>query len=897
MQDAYLDYAMSVIVSRALPDVRDGLKPVHRRILYAMHQLGLTSKAKYRKSATVVGEVLGRYHPHGDIAVYDSLVRMAQDFAMRYPLIDGQGNFGSIDGDSPAAMRYTEVKMKTLSEELLFDIEKETIPFMDNYDGTTKEPVVLPSKLPNFLLGGTMGIAVGMATNVPPHNLSEVLDASMALIDNPELTTEDLLDYIKGPDFPTGGIIYDFKEIKEAYSTGKGRIVMRGVAEVNSSPSIQGERQQIIISEIPYNVNKADLVAKIADLVKNRKIEGVADLRDESDRDGIRVVIDLKRDAFAQKILNGLYKHTQLQETFHLNMLALVDGLLPRVLTLKVALEEWLKHRNNVVRKRCEFELKKAKERAHILEGLKKALDHLEEVIETIKKSKDRDNARNNLIKKFSLDVLQADAILDMRLAALAALERQRIIDELKEKLVLMAYLEDILAHPAKILGLIKEELKELKAKYGDERRTKVIKGAVGTFSDSDLIPNEEVIVTLTTSNYIKRTPVAIYHSQGRGGKGVIGMEINKEDGIRHLEATYNLDNILFFTNLGRVFQTKVYDIPVASRIAKGTALVNLIPLGPSEKVTSIVTIKEDQAGYLFMATKKGIVKKTSLSDYKSVRKNGLITIRLDIGDELCWVRVTGGEDDILLATEKGLGIRFRETNVRSMGRATRGVIGIRMKNEDMVVGMDIARKDNYILTVSEKGLGKRTPVRLFKTQTRGGMGVIAQRVNEKTGKIVAAHMTSDDVKDIILVSKTGQIIRIPYRRISSLGRATQGIRLMRLNVNDRVASVVYILKDMQEIEEKLNHKETLKPKKSKTIKTKSRSIAKTKVIKSNVKKKRIRTKPKKGITKPKIKEKSHIKVHTYEVVSKKADKLETNETKKSITKTITPNVKVHHYV
>ena len=809
MQEAYLDYAMSVIVSRALPDVRDGLKPVHRRILYAMHKMGLTHAAKYRKSAAVVGECLARYHPHGDIAVYDALVRMAQDFAMRYPLIDGQGNWGSVDGDSSAAMRYTEAKMTPIAEELLADIEKETIPFMDNYDGTTKEPVVLPAKIPNLLLNGTMGIAVGMATNIPPHNVSEVLDATISLIENPDITTEDLLKFIHGPDFPTGGVIYNFQEIKEAYATGKGKINIRGVAEIVESEKRPGKR--IIISEIPYGVNKADLVSKIADLAKSRKIAGISDLKDESGREGIRIVLDLKRDSFPSKILNALFQYTQLQETFHLNMLALVDGLVPRVLTLKMVLEEWLKHRKQVVRKRTEFELKEAKERAHILEGLKIALDHLEAVVQTIRKSETRESAQKNLIKKFALDEIQANAILEMRLSALSALERKKILEELKEKKTLITTLSDILAHPAKILGIIKEELLQLKKQYGDERRTKVVREVLSTFADRDLIPNEEVVITLTKSDYIKRTPVALYRSQARGGKGVMGMEIKEEDSVRHLSATYNLDNILFFTNSGRVFQTKVYEIPSASKIAKGTALVNVIPLGPKEKITSIITLKDGQTGYLFMATKKGIVKKTSLSLYQKIRKSGLITIRLDTGDELNWVRLTSGSDEIILVTQNGLAIRFLEKYVRPLSRASRGVIGMRLKGDDEVVGMDIVKKDYDLLTVSENGLGKRTPLRLYKTQKRGGQGIITQRVNDKTKKVVGAHITGPKTKDVILVSKFGQIIRIPYKKISLLGRATQGVRLMRLKSKDSVASITYVPKEQEKEIEEPAEKEKIK--------------------------------------------------------------------------------------
>jgi len=794
MESAYLDYAMSVIVSRALPDVRDGLKPVHRRILYAMHQLGLTSGAKFRKSAAITGETLAKFHPHGDVAVYDALVRMAQDFTMRYPLIKGQGNFGSIDNDPPAAQRYTEAKMTAIAEELLLDIEKETIPFMDNYDGTTKEPVVLPSRLPALLLNGSMGIAVGMATNIPPHNLKEVIDAAIYLIDKPDATTEDLFQFVKGPDFPTGGIIYDIKEIKEAYSTGKGRIAMRGKAEIIKSQD--GKKTQIIITEIPYGVNKADLVQKIAELVKNKKIEGVADLRDESDREGIRIVLDLKKDAFAQKILNSLFKYTQLQETFHLNMLALVDGLVPRILNLKMVLEEWLKHRQLVTQRRCEYELRQAEERAHILEGLKKALENLDAVIQTIRSAETREKARLDLINKFDLDEPQAEAILEMRLSALAGLERKKVLEELKQKLSIIARLKEILSDRAKILSVIKEELVYLKNKYGDERRTKVVATAVDQLTDADLIPNEEVIVTVTSSDYAKRTPLLLYRSQSRGGKGVTGMELTDNDGVNHLLSAHNLDDIFFFTNLGRVYRTKVYEIPVAGRAAKGIALVNLVGLRPQERVTSIITVEgiehKSSGSFLFMVTKKGIIKKSPLIDYKNVRKNGLITISLPSDDELCWVKISSGSDQVVILTKNGFAIRFSEQNVRPLSRAARGVIGIRLSESDEVIGADIVRSDDEILTVTANGLGKRTPLKHFKVQQRGGKGLIAHKITAKTGQVVAACIVDKEVKDVILVSKLGQVIRIPYRKISLLGRATQGVRLMRLNQGDLVSSVTY---------------------------------------------------------------------------------------------------------
>lgn len=835
MKEAYLDYAMSVIVSRALPDVRDGLKPVHRRILYAMKELGLTSKAKYRKSATVVGETLGKYHPHGDVAVYDALVRMAQDFAMRYPLVDGQGNFGSIDGDQSAAMRYTEARMTPIAEELLADIEKDTVSFMDNYDGTTKEPTVLPARLPNLLLNGTMGIAVGMATNIPPHNLNEVADAIVALIENPEISTEELLEYIKGPDFPTGGIIYDFKEIKEAYLTGKGRIITRGVAEIVESSK---GKKQIVISEIPYGVCKSVLVSKIAELVKLKKIDGIAELRDESDRNGIRVVIELKKDAFAQKILNALYKFTPLQDVFHLNMLALVDGLTPQVMNLKMVLEHWLSHRKIVVEKRCRFDLARAKERAHILEALHKALENLDETIKIIKTSQTREIALKNLMKKFNFDEVQANAILDIRLSTLASLERRKIEEELKEKKNLIVYLEGILADPQKILKIIKDEIKEMKEKYGDPRRTKVVKSPLGALTDSDLIPNEEVIITVTASNYIKRTPVASYRSQARGGKGVIGMEVNEEDRVTHLLASRNLDNLLFFTNLGRVFKSKVYEIPVASRTAKGTALANIIFLKPEEKVKSVIAIGDKEAGYLFMATKGGIVKKTPLSEYKNVTRGGIIAIKLNPKDELCWARLTKGDDQVILVTQNGLSIRFKEKEVRPMNRIAKGVIGIKLEPDDKVVGMDIADNNKDILIVSEMGMGKRTPIKLYKTQNRGGKGIITQKITEKTKKVKAMEVVGREIKDVVLVSKNGQVIRIPFRKIPVLGRATQGVRLIRLGKDDEVASMTCI--------------------KSEEIKEEDKEIKKTgeKSPKDN-NKKEIRRQTKQPVI-PKVKIKSH---------------------------------------
>ncbi len=797
MQESYLDYAMSVIVARALPDVRDGLKPVHRRILYAMEKQGVRSSGRYKKSANIVGEVLGKYHPHGDTAVYDSMVRMAQEWSTRYLLVDGQGNFGSMDGDSAAAYRYTEAKMTKVSEELLSDIDKDTVDFVPNYDGSHKEPQVLPAKLPNLLLNGQIGIAVGMATAIPPHNLGELVDAIAELIDNPEATVEDLIQHVKGPDFPTGGIIYNVEDIKTAYATGRGKIVVRGVAEIEEKKK-GGFR--IAISEVPYQVNKATLVEKIADLVKEKKILGISDLRDESDRKGVRVVVELKRDAQPNKILNQLYKMTQLQSAFHVNMIALVDGIQPRILTLKNVLEEFIKHRFQVVTRRTQFELAKAKARAHILEGLLIALKRIDEVIETIKKSKDKEVAKVNLMKKFKLSEIQAQAILDMRLQTLAGLERQKIQDEYDELMKLIAKLEDILAHPKKIYGIIKEELAEMKDKYGDERRTKVVETGIGDFSDKDLIPNDEMIVTMTKGNYIKRIPVTTYRVQNRGGKGVVGMKTKEEDLVAHMIFTRNHDNILFFTNRGRVFQTPVYELPEASRIAKGQPIVNVLQLAPEEVVTVIINVPDEKEGkYLMMATKKGTIKKTPLENFSNIRKTGIIAIGLDKNDELKWVKMTDGASDIILATKNSLAIRFNEKDVRPMGRVARGVRGIRLKSDDEVVGMDPIVPSGELLVVMENGYGKRTKLEQFTSHRRGGVGIKAGVVTKKTGKTVDVRVIVDDKGDLVIVSAQGVIIRTPLAKISKIGRATQGVRIMRMDDQDRVASVACIAEDEED--------------------------------------------------------------------------------------------------
>lgn len=801
MSKSYLDYAMSVIVSRALPDVRDGLKPVHRRILYAMWSIGLRSSSKFRKSATVVGEVLGKYHPHGDSAVYDSMVRMAQDFSMRYMLVKGQGNFGSMDGDSAAAMRYTEAKLSAISEELLFDIEKDTVSFAPNFDGSHKEPRVLPAKLPNLLLNGTMGIAVGMATNIPPHNLNEIVEAIKHLIDNPEATVEDLMQFVKGPDFPTGGLIYNQKDITQAYATGKGGIVMRGRAEITEDKAGQFK---IVITEIPYQVNKATLVEKIANLVRDKKLEGIKDLRDESDKDGVRIVIDLKKDVYPKKILNSLYKHTQLQETFHVNALALVDGIQPKVLTLKMILEEYIKHREEIVKRRTQFDLNKAKERAHILEGLLIALKNIDAVIKTIRASKDKEIAKVNLIKKFKLSERQAIAILEMRLQSLANLERLKIEEEYKEKQRLIKELESILKSRKKMLDIIKDEITKISEKYGDERRTQVMAQGVKDFKMEDLVPNEEAMVVMTRDGYIKRVDPDTFKVQARGGKGVIGLTTKEEDTVEFLFTTMTHSDLLFFTTRGRVFQLKAYEIPQASRTAKGTPIVNFLQLLGEERVTSILPLdKISNSNFLFFATEKGLVKKVKLDAFENVRRSGLISIKLKEEDRLIWVKPTLGKDHIQLITAKGQAIRFKETDVRDMGRTAAGVYGIRLKKEDAVIGMGVVKTDKeklkkyQLVTIMEQGFGKRSPLNLYKVQGRGGSGIRTAKVTAKTGKIVNSYVVNADSmkeKDLIIISEKGQVIRLPFKSVNKLGRDTQGVRLMRFkNPDDKVACVTWI--------------------------------------------------------------------------------------------------------
>ena len=794
METRYLDYAMSVIVSRALPDVRDGLKPVHRRILYVMNNQGLRYTARYRKSATVVGEVMGNYHPHGDSAIYDAMVRLAQDFSMRYPMVDGQGNYGSVDGDPPAAMRYTEARMTRLASEMLFDLDKNTVDFRPNYDGSRKEPVVLPAKVPNLLLNGQIGIAVGMATNIPPHNLTELVNGITHLIDHPDATLEDLMQHVTGPDFPTGGTIYGTESIRQAYGTGKGSITVRAVAEIEEDKK---GNSQIVVTEIPYQVNRATLVDKIAELVKDKRITGISDLRDESNRNGTRLVVELRKDSYPNKILNQLYKLTPMQSAFHVNMLALVEnGMQPRVLSLEMILKEFIAHRQVVVRRRTEFELGKAKDDAHILEGLKIALDHIDEVIKTIRASRTTDDAQTNLIKQFKLTVIQAKAILAMQLRRLTGLQRQEIEDQLAALLKLIAKLEKILADEQEILRIIKEELTEIKDKYGDERRTSIVAHELGKFSEEELVPNEQVIVTLTQGNYIKRIPSNTYKSQGRGGKGIMGMTTKEEDVVEHLVLTQNHDFILFFTNKGRVFRLKVYEIPAASRTAKGQAIVNLLQLGPDEVVTSINTFDSKAQGankYLFMTTKMGTVKKTALEGFANVRANGLIAIKLDKGDELRWVKQTSGQDEIVISTALAQAIRFKESDARPMGRATRGVRGVRLRPGDSVVGMDVVHEDTVLLVIMENGYGKRTKVNQFATHARGGVGIKAGVVTAKTGKTLDVRALESDNDDLVVISTSGQVIRLPLKGISLIGRATQGVRIMRLKEGDKVASVALI--------------------------------------------------------------------------------------------------------
>ncbi|GDX62796.1 DNA gyrase subunit A [Candidatus Saccharibacteria bacterium] len=817
MEKSYLDYAMSVIVSRALPDVRDGMKPVHRRILYAMHTLGLRSTAKYRKSATVVGEVLGKYHPHGDSSVYEAMVRMAQNFSMRYMLVDGQGNFGSMDGDGAAAMRYTEAKMTKFAEEMLIDIDKDTVDFMPNYDGSQREPKVLPAKVPNLLLNGVQGIAVGMATNIPTHNLTEIVDGVIYIIDNPEATIADLTKIVKGPDFPTGGIIFDDGGIAQAYGTGRGSITMRAVAEIEEDKK---GKERIIITEVPYQTNKASLVEKIADLVKDKKIVGISDLRDESAKEEVRIVIELKKDAYANKILNQLYKLTPMQTAFHVNMLALVDGIQPRILNLEMVLRYYLDHRKVVVRRRTEFELRKAKDRAHILEGLRIALDQIDAVISTIRESDTQDEARKNLMERFKLTEIQANAILAMQLRTLAGLERKKIEDEYEELQKLIKELEKILSSEANILKVIREELEYIKEKYGDKRRTQIVKKAIGNFKDEDLIPDEEVVITLTKGNYIKRIVASEYRAQGRGGKGKIGMATKEEDVVEHVVQASTHDTVLFFTTLGRVFKLKVYEIPPASRIAKGQSIANVLSLSPEEKVTSLVSMKKDDASkYLFMTTNNGTIKKTALSDFANIRQSGIVAIKLDSGDKLSWVKKTAGDENIIISTAMAQAIRFKESDARPMGRATRGVRGIRLRKDDKVVGMDVVSgEDQLLLVIMENGYGKITKSSHFSTHNRGGVGIKAGVVTAKTGKAVDVRIINSREDDVLIISKQGQVIRLKLSEIPVIGRSTQGVRIMRMSEGDKIASIALLPKmqeEATEVEPKEEKDNEEKPKKA----------------------------------------------------------------------------------
>ena len=793
MRDSYLDYAMSVIVSRALPDVRDGLKPVHRRILYAMNELGLTVSAKFRKSATVVGDVLGKYHPHGDAAVYDSMVRMAQDFSMRYPLIAGQGNFGSIDGDSAAAMRYTEAKMARLSGELLRDIEKETVDFAPNYDGRLKEPTVLPSVVPNLLLNGTVGIAVGMATKIPPHNLGELMDALTHLSENEEATNEDLLKFVKGPDFPTGGIAFNEKDIHHAYASGKGGVLVRGETEIveNKAGSFQ-----IVIKSIPYQVNKADLIMKMADLVRDKKLEGIRDIRDESSRGEVRIAVELKGGSHPQKIVNALYKHTDLESVFHYNMLALVDGT-PKLLSLKQILEEFIGHRKVVVVRRTQFDLRKAEERAHILEGLKLALDHIDEIIKTIKKAKDTTEAHQNLMKNFKLSDLQAAAILEMKLQKLAGLERKKIEDELKEKLELIKELKSILASPKKILAIIQKEFAEIKEKYGDERKTKIVKGGVKEINVEDLIPEKEEVLVVTAGGYVKRTDPSEYRAQKRGGVGLIDLNMKEEDFVTIFLTANSHDDLLFFTDKGKCYQIKMYDIPEGKRATRGKSIVNFLAVSDDDKITTVVNLpknfkKDNPTLSLMMVTEQGTAKKVAAESFADVRRNGIIAIKLASGDKLLSVVPVEKGDEVILATKRGQAVRFKENDIREMGRGAAGVRAMKLGKNDVLVGADGVKKGGVgeFLVMGAAGYGKKTNLKEYKVQKRGGSGIKTAQVTTKTGEIVGSRVITDGMSEIIAISKHGQIIRTALEEIPSLGRQTQGVRIMKLRDGDAIASL-----------------------------------------------------------------------------------------------------------
>ena len=797
MRTAYIDYAMSVIVSRALPDVRDGLKPVHRRILYSMHEDGITADKAYRKCANTVGSVLGRYHPHGDSSVYDAMVRLAQDFTMRYPLIDGHGNFGSVDGDGAAAMRYTEARMAKISEYMLTDIEKNTVDFMPNYDDRLQEPTVLPARIPELLVNGSSGIAVGMATNIPPHNLKEVIDGIIKIIDDDNVTDEDLMQIIKGPDFPTGATIMGTEGIRQAYKTGRGKVLMRAEAEIEE---MSGNRQKIIVTSLPYQVNKAKLVKTISDLTKEKKIEGISEVRDESDRkEKTRVVIELKRDANAQVVLNQLYKHTQMQETFGIIMLALVNGV-PKILTLRQILDCYIEHRKEVILRRTQFDLDKALARAHILEGLKIALDNIDEVIEIIRSS--YDDAKERLMKRFGLSDIQAQSILDMRLKTLSGLQREKIENEYNELMQLIAHLRDILASEKLVFDIIKEELIEIKTKFGDDRLTKIIP-AEGEFLVEDLIKEEQTVIALTHFGYIKRMPIDTYRSQKRGGKGITGIATRAEDFVKKIFIASTHDTILFFSNKGKLYKLRGYEIPEAGRTAKGTAIVNLLSLDPGEKISAVIPIQNFAEGkYLLMGTKRGLIKKTALTEYNSSKKTGLQGITLKEDDELIAVRLTDGEDNVVLVTKNGLCITFDEKDVRPIGRTSQGVIGIRVESDDEVIGMEsiIRGGKATLLAITENGFGKRTELDEYRVQLRGGKGVVTYKITPKTGKIVGVRIANDD-EDVMLITDTGTIIRIKVKDISILGRATQGVTLMRTSDVGKVVSLETLTPEMQEDE------------------------------------------------------------------------------------------------
>lgn len=798
MRSSFLDYAMSVIVSRALPDVRDGLKPVHRRILYAMHTLGIHADKPYKKSARIVGDVIGKYHPHGDAAVYETMVRMAQDFNYRYILVDGHGNFGSVDGDSAAAMRYTESRMSKISMELLRDINKDTIDYQPNYDGEEKEPVVLPARFPNLLVNGASGIAVGMATNIPPHQLGEVIDGILALSKDPDITIEELMNYIPGPDFPTAGLILGRSGIRRAYETGRGAITLRARVEIEQQSN---GKERIIITELPYQVNKARLIEKIAELVREKKVEGITDLRDESDRTGMRVIIDIRKDANANVILNNLYKHTSLQTSFGINMLALVNGK-PKILNLKECLQYYLEHQEEIIRRRTQFDLHKAEERAHILEGLRIALDHIDEVINLIRNSKTTEIAKEGLMTRFGLSEKQSQAILDMRLQRLTGLEREKIENEYESLVKLIGELKAILADEEKILEIIREELIEIKEKYNDKRRSEIVAGSIELFEDEDLIPQENIVVTVTHLGYIKRLPVSTYRAQKRGGRGIQGMDTHEDDFVEHLITTSTHDTLLFFTNKGKVYRLKGYEVPEFSRTAKGIPIINLLEIDKDEWINAIIPVEKlKENWFLFFTTKQGISKRCPLSSFAHIRNNGIIALTLKDGDELISVRLTDGTKEIIIGTKNGMLIRFPETDVRSMGRTATGVKGITLDPDDEVIGMEALEENEDILVVTKKGYGKRTPEKEYRKQSRGGKGIKTCNITEKNGELVAMKAVNGE-EDIMIITTKGVIIRISVNEISTMGRNTQGVKLIRLTDHDKEHEYVSTVSIVEKSEE-----------------------------------------------------------------------------------------------